>query len=455
MTRNYLLIFLINLLLLPAFTNCNKLIDAGAPASITNEGIFSDDSAVLGSLVGIYYRMMADQGCLFNGGISVLAGLSADELTPLQMDVDFDFFLNDVKGSNPVLEDTLWNKGFRYIYHCNTLLEGLSKTSKISASVKDRVVGEALFLRSFCYFYLTQLFGDVPLVLNTDASQNASLPRTPLVTVLQYLLFDLEKAVRLLDNKHGNRFAGKFACGTLLARINLQLGDWESAEQYSSAVIESGICQLESKLEDVFNMSSKEVIFQMQPIAYPENTTEGYLFLPPVNGAEPLYTLSQGLINSFEMNDLRRQQWIKAITINGIIYHAPFKYRIATASSPSNEYNVVMRLAELYLLRAEARARLQDVAGAVADLNEIRKRAGILELANTSSLPEVLQAIETERRHELFTEWGHRWFDLKRTGRANIVLSSKWQHWKNTSQLYPIPAKQLQQNPNLQQNEGY
>lgn len=455
MSRNNWLSFLIVLLFLPAFTNCNKLIDAGSPAGIAHENIFSDDSAVLGGLVGIYYRMMADQGCLFNGGISVLGGLSADELTPLQVNVDFDFFVNDVKGNNPVLEDMLWNKGYRYIYHCNTLLEGLSKAKNISAAMQDRVTGESLFLRAFCYYYLTQLFGDVPLVLSTDASNNALLPRTPVLIVLQYLLFDLEKAVRLLDNKHGNRFAGKLACETLLARINLQLGDWESAEQYSSAVIESGSCQLESKLEGVFNKSSKEVIFQLQPVAYPENSIEGYLFLPPRNGAEPIYTLSLGLVNSFEQNDLRKLLWIKTVTINGISYHAPYKYRMATASSPSNEYNVVMRLAELYLLRAEARARQQDITGAVADLNRIRKRAGLTELAATSSQVEVLQAVEQERRHELFTEWGHRWFDLKRTGRAESVLRSKWQYWKSTCQLYPIPVKQIEQNPNLQQNEGY
>jgi hypothetical protein len=91
----------------------------------------------------------------------------------------------------------------------------------------------------------------------------------------------------------------------------------------------------------------------------------------------------------------------------------------------------------------------------VADINIIRKRAGLPGLASTISSQLCLQAIEQERRTELFTEWGHRWIDLKRTNRADVVLSSKTSGWHPNDKLYPIPFTELETAPNLVQNPGY
>ena len=118
---------------------------------------------------------------------------------------------------------------------------------------------------------------------------------------------------------------------------------------------------------------------------------------------------------------------------------------------------MVLRFAELYLIRAEARAQQNKLTGAnsaASDINVIRTRAG---LSNTTATTQaaLLLAVEKERQVELFTEWGHRWFDLRRTGRIDAVLSAVKPTWKPTAALFPIPYLEIQRNPLLTQNNGY
>ncbi|HVK50079.1 MAG TPA: RagB/SusD family nutrient uptake outer membrane protein, partial [Pseudobacter sp.] len=125
-----------------------------------------------------------------------------------------------------------------------------------------------------------------------------------------------------------------------------------------------------------------------------------------------------------------------------------------------NEYYMVMRLSELYLIRAEASILLSasNITSAINDLNELRGRSNASLFPPDLTVTEVTEAIASERRRELFAEWGHRWLDLKRTGKAREVLSaiSYKQPWKGDYQLlYPIPVNDLRDNPNLKQNEGY
>ena len=114
------------------------------------------------------------------------------------------------------------------------------------------------------------------------------------------------------------------------------------------------------------------------------------------------------------------------------------------------------RLAEQYLIRAEARAHLNDIEGALADINAIRSRAKVAPVeANTTA--EVLMLVEEERRKELFVEGqGHRWFDLKRTSRADAVYSKlDYKKWESHKILLPIPETQILNNAALTQNPGY
>jgi hypothetical protein len=119
---------------------------------------------------------------------------------------------------------------------------------------------------------------------------------------------------------------------------------------------------------------------------------------------------------------------------------------------------MVLRLAEQYLIRSEARAMKNNFAGAIEDLDVLRVRAGLPMLsANNEDLSkeELLNTILEERRKELFTEWGHRWLDLKRTNKAENFLSILSEEWNNTDIFYPVPAQERMKNPNLTQNPGY
>lgn len=172
-------------------------------------------------------------------------------------------------------------------------------------------------------------------------------------------------------------------------------------------------------------------------------------------GPPPTVSLSSELCASFEAGDQRRTHWIRPIT-DGITtwYHA-YKYKQDNSSTASTEYSVMLRLAEQYLIRAEARAMQGDLIGAKEDLNIVRNTAG---LGNTTALTsaEIVDAITNERRFEFFTETGMRFFDLQRTGKLDSTLSIVKSGWNSTDQFWPVPQSELLINPNLApQNAGY
>jgi hypothetical protein len=154
--------------------------------------------------------------------------------------------------------------------------------------------------------------------------------------------------------------------------------------------------------------------------------------------------------------------WIDSTKYMGIQYYYPYKYQIgrsqASITGPYIEYYMVLRLAEQYLIRAEAEANGagNGINDAIVDLNYIRSRANLLPYAGPVDQNSVLNAIFHERQIEFFSEWGHRWLDLKRTGQAVTTLSAaKKINILSSSLLYPIPISELQADPNLSQNPGY
>jgi hypothetical protein len=189
------------------------------------------------------------------------------------------------------------------------------------------------------------------------------------------------------------------------------------------------------------------------PVSPYFNTAEGFAFIPSSPTVIPNYIIDTSLLNAFEPGDLRKTTWLDSNSVNGITYYYPFKYEVATGTNKT-EYNMVLRLAEQYLIRAEARTQLGELSGAEEDLNIIRNRAGLPDTKATDQ-QSLMNAIMQERRVELFTEWGSRWFDLKRWGIIDNVLSIEKPGWKSTDQLYPIPQQEIMSNPNLKQNAGY
>jgi hypothetical protein len=268
----------------------------------------------------------------------------------------------------------------------------------------------------------------------------------------------------------------KFAALALLARVYLYLGDYYNAATAASAVIDNAAgYTLESDVNRVFLNNSREAIWQLQQdlqdFSIYDATPEQYVLQPNVlKVGNAIYCITPSLLAAFEPGDKRHDNWLDSTDNSrgtadrpGTTYY-PNKYKIGQANGspgmPPKEYYMVLRLAEVYLIRAEAAANggPGGAASAIADLNAIRARAGLAALPASLSKDQLLAAVAKERRTELFAEWGHRWFDLKRTNKMNSVLSAipLKQPWLGDYQgLYPLPVSELTVNHFLTQNPGY
>ena len=242
----------------------------------------------------------------------------------------------------------------------------------------------------------------------------------------------------------------------LLARVYLYRQQWQDAYNAANTVISSGQYSLVTDLNQVFLDGSTEAIWQLPATGPNQVTAEAYNFIPQTSGTVPPFPLNTWLINAFEPGDLRMQDWLGQVSVGGQTFYYPYKYKNVLTSSPTTEDYMILRLAEQYLIRAEASAELGNGVAALADVNTVRARAGLAaSTADPSSQPAVLNAVMHERQVELFTEWGSRWYDLKRTGLAATVLSTEKTGWNINAALYPVPLLQLQDDVNLKQNPGY
>lgn len=436
------------------FGSCESFVNLDPPKNqLATETVFSDSLGARGALKGIYIDIM-EGGGLASGALSIYTGLSADELIySSSSGYEHQFYLNEVAVNNSINSSSFWTKTYKFIYATNAIMEGVQASEGISFTAKESIIAEARLVRGLCYFYLANLYGAIPLVMSTDYNINRRLERSSQGEAYAFAEEDLTYARDYLQSTVVlNTHATKFAAEALLAKVFLYQGKYDLALDASTKVIASRYFSLEEELADVFLANSKEAIWKLSPVSTHAETWEGYYFIPRSQSSLPNFIISPTLYGSFEAGDKRKIAWIATSRIQDNDYHYPFKYK-ERAPAAKEEYSM-MRLAELYLIRAEANAKLNYVQASVADLNVIRTRAGLTEYTfqNQEAL---LLAIEKERQVELFCEWGNRWFDLIRTGRAMTVLSTVKPGWKGSAEHYPIPQPELDSNPNLTQNEGY
>jgi len=342
----------------------------------------------------------------------------------------------------------------------NACLAGISSTNVISNTYKKQLIGEIEVVRAFYYFNLVNIFGPVPLVTTTDYLVTKNIPKAPVDTIYNQILRDLTDAQKKLTVNYpsdGHARPNLYTVDALLAKVYLYLGQWQNAEDAANSVINSNQYSL-VPLSGVFLDGSAEAIWQLPGAGLYSQTEEAQYFVPYASTVVPNYSLSTNLLNTFEPGDQRLQQWAgeDTVNINGVnmYYYYPHKYRaIRNTDVPAEDY-MIFRLGELYLIRAEALAEENKTSQAIADLNQIRTRAG-LPASSAASQKDALNAIMHERQIELFCEWGNRWYDLKRTGTINTVLGSEKTGWVSTDALYPVPLIELQANPFLTQNPGY
>ncbi|MEC5146410.1 RagB/SusD family nutrient uptake outer membrane protein [Chitinophaga sp. 212800010-3] len=457
-----------------AFTdiNCKKAIDVNTPTtSIDSKNVYTNNKTAAAVLTGIYAGISTNTPLSQDlVSIGLRTGLSSDELVLYSGSDDQSlrtYYQNNLSPSEMV---SLWQILYNKLYVINAAIEGLNNSTGLDPSLKKQLQGEAKFMRAFVLFYLTNLYGDIPLVTSIDYTVNYVLSRSSQQQVFVQIISDLKESQNLLSSDYldGTILSNtkervrptKWAAIALLARCYLYTHDWENAESQANFVINNtALYNLES-LDRTFLMNNREAIWQLQPVNQGANTEDAKTYIIPPEGLgflNPVY-LSDHLLNSFELGDQRKSKWIDTITSGGTLYYFVYKYKSAVFNAPVTEYHTIFRLAEQYLIRAEARAQQNNINGALEDVNTIRKRAQLNPL-NISNKDDLLTAIYHERQVELFTEWGHRWFDLKRTQTVNGIMSKvtpeKGGTWSPNWQFYPIPANDIKIDGNLIQNPGY
>lgn len=452
--KRYLLYILTIITFTTGGLSCKKLIRVAPPKSqLTADKAYTNDNSADAVLSNVYTQF---ENSYLEANLIPYISLYGDEVYPTTADEESWMYYNNAIVVNDYSNANVWESAFFIIYECNSVLENLPGSSGITRVTKKRLTGEAGFLRAFAYYFLVNLYGDVPLVLSTNVRKTSHLPRDPAADIYKHIIRDLSAAeINLPETYPGGEKtrANKWCAASLLARIYLYTEDWKGAEVKSSEVINSGQYNLDVLNKAFLNNSTEAILQCWQQTGY---TRTGSNFIPGSFDETPLYALDSTLLKSFEPGDLRKKDWLDSVMISGQLYYYPFKYKLRSpAIGNETEYTMLLRLGEQYLIRAEARAHQNDLTGAVSDLNVIRTRAGLPKLPVGLSQSEVLSAVAHERRTELFTEWGHRFFDLKRTGRMDAVLSAVKPSWHPTAQLYPIPQNELDNNPHLTQNTGY
>jgi hypothetical protein len=469
--------------ILTFLTSCKKFVEIPPPISqLVTASVFNNNATATSAQTVIYAQMVNNTESY---NMALNNGLLSDELINYGTTIYSKQFYINAMAATTISQGGPWSNAYNYIYQANQVILGITTNKGVSAAVGQQLTGEALFVRAFWHFYLTSLYGDVPLVLTTDYKQNALASRTPRLQVLQQVITDLTNAEGMLNANYVDSSdtltttervrPNKSVAAALLARAYLYLGDYnnhntgnyKSAEDAATAVIgNSALYSLCPDLNNVFLANSSEAIWQLQiPQPSSDDTPDGLRFIliaAPSSGNFGSSTISPQLLNTFEPGDLRRQNWIDSIitTSSTVPYYFPYKYKVYD-QPVSTEYDMMLRLSEQYLIRAEARARQNNTSGAVSDLDVIRNRAGLPNYSGATDQTSVLATILHERQVELFTEWGHRWLDLNRTGNTTAVMSivtpSKGGTWNpdGYQELYPIPQTDRNTDPNLTQNTGY
>jgi len=459
-------------ILLLSLSSCKKSIDVGPPATLlATSNVFTSNGTAEGVISGLYAKM-ASPGGIYNGAssITIRQGLAADELVNYATSaiVPNGFYQNALSSQYPYY----WQEIFSELFTCNSAINGLSNATSLTPAIQQQLLGEAEFARGYIFFNAVNLYGDVPLALGTDPAVNNVISRSPAATVLKQVITDLTAAQAALPDGKYISLAGttttdrslpnKQAASALLARVYLYMKDWKNAEAQSTNVIGSSPYILEPNLNNVFLKTSRETIWQLQSISSTSANADAQVLVLTAapNGISSQYPLSNSLVSAFENGDTRFNNWVGQLQANGTTYYYAYKYKqnLVASANAITEYPVMFRLAEQYLIRAEARAEQNDLVNAAADLNAVRARAG-LPATTAATQTDLLNAIYHERQVELFTEFGHRWFDLKRTGRLDgvmgIVSPAKGGSWSSYKALIPIPQSEIIINPKLVQNPGY
>jgi starch-binding outer membrane protein, SusD/RagB family len=424
---------------------CNKKLDTVPTQSIDANAALKTGDDVKVALVGAYKDFGSAD---FYGGRVFMESDLLSDVNELNWTGTYQGLTQINNKTIPVdngFVANVWLSGYKVINDVNNVLNSLSV---LSAKDKDRVEGEAKFIRGASYFELVKMFakdwtdGDpnsnagIPLVLTptTSITDASKVKRNTVAEVYAQAMKDLKDAEAKLPSIN-SFFATKAAAEAILARVYLQQGDYTNAAQAANNAINNSGAQLNGSYAAAFGApNTKEDIFAMQVTA-----SSG------IQGFNEFYSSTQrgdiqindAHLQLYDPNDDRLNLFYND---NGSVYTGKFEELYGNVHS--------VRVAEMYLIRAESNLRSGTAVGdsPLNDINRIRSR---VNLTPYTSLNLTLDEILTERKLELAFE-GFGLDEVKRLKKNVGVLP-----WNSTKLIFPIPKREMIVNSNLTQNPGY
>jgi hypothetical protein len=437
--------------------SCEGLIEVEKPVNqIYKTEVFENTKTATAALAGLYASLF-ESSPLAGDQTGRLMGIYTDDLV-FNVQVSnsglVEIYDNQPIAANPQIL-SYWTNAYQLIYTANAIIEGTDASNTLPDKDKAWIKGEALLLRSILYFYLQQIYGDIPFVTQTDYTVNKQMEKTESDKLLGLLATDLETAGVLLSDEYRSAeriFPNKKVAQIMLARVRTLQHKYAEAEGLLQEIIKSPLYQLENDLSKTFLKDGKHILWQLKP-KLPGNITKEALSYYFADAISANYTISPDLIRVFTANDKRRQNWILNVPINSETWYRVHKYKNRVDNN--TEYSIVFRLDEVYLLMAEVLAQQGKVSQALPYVNAIRQKAAISLLQEPIDQNRLLDEILIENRREFFAEMGFRFFTLKRFNRMDDLKNVK-PNWKSYHSNWPLPEKELLLNPKLNpQNTGY
>jgi len=437
-------IYIILLILGFGLSSCEEYLQQEPVDQIGDANVVEDLASLEALILGAYSSLQTTGQ--YSELIIFMPGILSDEIVftgtfPTKQDMS----VNNVTAENVTMRG-VWSAPYTSIFIANTVIERAANATDATQAEIDERVAEAKFIKALGHLNLVQLWGDIPYADVSDVNVTSVLPRESKSVVYANIITLLTEAIPNLPDRsiNGVNRATQAAAQALLARAYLWSGDLVNAGAQANLVISNSDYGLDPNYANIFDQTSStpEVIFSMFASVQDGNNL-GFFAQPVSAGGRYDYSPNPTLLAAMDPADTRANLIVPNPDAGAIL--VTNKYTDATNGT---DQPAVLRLAEMYLIRAEANSD-------VADLNVIADRAtGNASFYASYSQANMLQ----ERMFELAFE-GHRWFDIIRTGQADAIMSAvKPLSWNSTDVLLPIPQRELDQNPTLtsaDQNPGY
>jgi len=430
------------ILIMVAISSC-EVLDVEPSQSIPADEAIKTKTDLDRAITGCYDAM---QQVSVTRTLLIVGGLSADNLVWTGTTQDYGQIDNNAITADNVVCEGIWNSIYDGINRVNNVLFAITGVPGLTEEEITNYTGQLVFLRALLHFYGVRTYGGIPIKtepsLNTE---NLNIARNTVDEVYGQIIDDLLKAEQYLGEGSSSGFASKGAASALLARIYLYREDWDKAKLKATEVIDNFGYAIDPDYANLFSGSgSDEIIFEILFNSQDRNRIAEYFFSRTVNGGRKEVSPDTAFVNTYEAGDLRKDASIAEAS------DGPYVIKYSDISG-GTDHVIALRLAEMYLIRAEANAKGGGTVAEVrADLKVIRERAG-LNNVSAYTINQLIQAIANERRFELAFE-GHRWFDLVRTGQAVEMIPTVT---SVNQTLFPIPQVEMLSNTKMTQNPGY